>query len=66
MIYDIVVFSDYMIDKMIKENFLVKFDYLKIVNWDVIGVRFKNLSFDFKNKYLIFYFWGIVGIVYND
>lgn len=64
--YDIAVPSDYMIDKMIKENLLVKLDHSKIANWDAIGARFKNLSFDPKNKYSIPYFWGTVGIVYND
>lgn len=34
--YDIAVPSDYMIDKMIKENLLVKLDHSKIANWDAI------------------------------
>ena len=64
--YDIAVPSDYMIDKMIKENLLVKLDKSKIIGLKNIGPEFLNLSFDHNNNYSIPYFWGTVGIVYND
>lgn len=64
--YDIAVPSDYMIDKMIKENLLVKLDKSKIKGLDAIGKEFLNKSFDKQNDYSIPYFWGTVGIVYND
>ena len=63
--YDIAVPSDYMIDKMIKENLLVKLDKSQISGLDNIGDEFLGLSFDPKNDYSIPYFWGTVGIVYN-
>lgn len=63
--YDIAVPSDYTIDKMVKENLLVKLDKSKIHGFNQIGSRFKGLSFDPHNDYSIPYFWGTVGIVYN-
>ncbi|MBM7636314.1 ABC transporter substrate-binding protein [Streptococcus saliviloxodontae] len=63
--YDIAVPSDYTIDKMKKENLLVKLDKSKIQGLDAISSDFLGLSFDPNNDYSIPYFWGTVGIVYN-
>ncbi|MGG8342707.1 extracellular solute-binding protein [Streptococcus uberis] len=64
--YDIAVPSDYTIDKMIKEDLLVKLDKSKLKGMENIGTEFLAKSFDPKNDYSIPYFWGTVGIVYND
>ncbi len=56
--YDIAVPSDYTIDKMVKEDLLVKLDKSKIKGFDQIGSSFKGLSFDPNNDYSIPYFWG--------
>ncbi|MGT2801142.1 ABC transporter substrate-binding protein [Streptococcus henryi] len=64
--YDIAVPSDYMIDKMIKEDLLVKLDKSKLKGMENIGEEFLGLSFDPDNEYSIPYFWGTVGIVYNE
>ncbi|MGT2851941.1 ABC transporter substrate-binding protein [Streptococcus pasteurianus] len=64
--YDIAVPSDYMIDKMRKENLLIKLDKSKITGLENIGDKFLGLSFDENNDYSIPYFWGTLGIVYND
>ncbi len=64
--YDIAVPSDYMIDKMRKENLLIKLDKSKITVLENIGDEFLGLSFDENNDYSIPYFWGTLGIVYND
>ena len=64
--YDIADPSDYMIDKMIKENLLITLDKSKISGLENIGDDILNLSFDKGNKFSIPYFWGTVGIVYND
>lgn len=64
--YDLAVPSDYMIDKMIKENLLVKLDHSKIKGLDNIGSEFMGHSFDPDNSYSIPYFWGTVGIIYNS
>ncbi|MCI5870526.1 ABC transporter substrate-binding protein [Streptococcus sp.] len=64
--YDIAIPSDYTIDKMIKENLLVKLDKSQIKGLENIDPSFLNKSFDPNNDYSIPYFWGTVGIVYND
>ena len=63
--YDLAVPSDYMIDKMIKENLLVKLDKKQLKGLNNIGSEFLGKSFDPNNDYSIPYFWGTVGIVYN-
>ena len=63
--YDIAIPSDYMIEKMIKEDLLEPIDLSKIPNYSNIDERFKNLAFDPENKYSVPYFWGTVGIIYN-
>ncbi|MBP1889564.1 spermidine/putrescine transport system substrate-binding protein [Clostridium moniliforme] len=63
--YDIVVPSDYMIEKMIKENLLEKIDYKEIPNYKYIGKEFKHLPYDPNDEYSVPYMWGTIGIVYN-
>ena len=64
--YDVAVPSDYMIDKMRKENLLIKLDKSKITGLENIGDEFLGLSLDENNDYSIPYFCGPLGIVYND
>ncbi len=63
--YDIAIPSDYMIEKMIKEDLVEPLDLSKIPNYANIDSRFKNLAFDPNNEYSVPYFWGTVGIIYN-
>lgn len=63
--YDVVVPSDYMIEKMINEDMLEPLDFSKIPNYENIDPKFKNLPFDPENKYSVPYLWGTLGIVYN-
>lgn len=64
--YDISIPSEYMIQKMIEENLVIELDHSKIQGLDNIDPRFLDLSFDPNNAYSIPYFWGTLGIVYND
>ncbi|KAF1302386.1 ABC transporter substrate-binding protein [Candidatus Enterococcus willemsii] len=64
--YDIAIPSEYMIQKMMDEKLVNKLDHSKIKGLDNIDPRFLDLSFDPKNQYSIPYFWGTLGIVYND
>ena len=41
--YDLVVPSDYMIEKMIQEDLLEKIDFNNIPNYKYIGENYKNL-----------------------
>ncbi|WEG73418.1 ABC transporter substrate-binding protein [Vagococcus intermedius] len=64
--YDITIPSEYMIQKMMKEKMLKPLDYKKIKGMDQIDAKFKNQAFDPNNTYSIPYFWGTLGIIYND
>lgn len=63
--YDIVIPSDYMIERMINENMLQTIDTSKLKNYDLIDKKYKNLFFDPENKYSVPYSVGMVGLIYN-
>lgn len=63
--YDIAIPSDYMIEKMKKEDMLEPIDYNNITNYQYIREDLKSLPFDVNNEYSVPYFWGTVGILYN-
>lgn len=63
--YDVIIPSDYMIEKMINENLLQKIDFNNIPNYELIYDQFKNLDYDPNNEYSVPYMWGTVGILYN-
>lgn len=63
--YDIAIPSDYMIEKLIREDMLEKVDLTKLSNYGNIGDAYKNLAYDPDNQYSVPYFWGTVGILYN-
>ena len=63
--YDLVFPSDYMIEKMVKEDMLEKIDYNNIPNYKYINEDFKGLSYDPNNEYTVPYMWGTIGIIYN-
>lgn len=63
--YDVLFPSDYMLERMIKEDILEKIDHSNIPNFKYIEERFKNLSYDPDNEYSVPYMWGTIGIIYN-
>ncbi|MCR5375934.1 MAG: ABC transporter substrate-binding protein [Lachnospiraceae bacterium] len=63
--YDVLIPSDYTIERLMKEDYLQKLDKDAITNIGNLADEVKNLSFDPNNDYSIPYFWGTVGIVYN-
>lgn len=64
--YDLAVPSDYTVQRMIKSGLVAKIDKTKLSNYHNLDSRFLNLSFDPNNDYSVPYFWGTLGIVYND
>ena len=64
--YDVLVPSDYMIERLIKENMLQTLDLSLIPNISELADGVKNLPYDPDNTYSVPYFWGSVGIVYNQ
>ena len=63
--YDILIPSDYMIERLISEELLQKVDMSQIPNMDFINEDVKGLPYDPENEYSVPYFWGSVGIVYD-
>lgn len=63
--YDVAFPSDYMIERMIKEDMLHKIDMNNVDNYKYIDDRFQNLDFDPTNEYSVPYMWGTVGLLYD-
>ena len=63
--YDILVPSDYMIQRLIEEGYLQKLDKSKLDCMDKLSDAVKGLPYDPNNDYSVPYFWGTVGIVYD-
>ena len=64
--YDIIIPSDYMISRMIKEDMLAPLDFGNIPNEKYIMDKFKNPEYDPDNAYSVPYTWGTVGIIYDN
>ena len=64
--FDVIFPSDYLIEQLIREDKLAKLDFDNIPNFSNIMDEFKNLYYDPQNEYSVPYFWGTVGIVYNE
>lgn len=64
--YDIVIPSDYMIQKMIANDMLLPLDFSIITNYGNISDEFKNMYYDPNNTYSVPYTYGMVGIIYNS
>ncbi len=65
--YDVIIPSDYMIERLIKEDRLVELDVTKLTHYNEISNEFlvKSEVFDPNNNYAVPYFWGTVGILYD-
>ena len=63
--YDVIFPSDYMIERMINEDLLVKLDKYNLPNMENVDGRFINPDYDPNNDYSVPYMWGTVGIIYN-
>ena len=64
--YDVLVPSDYMIERLMNEEMLQPLDLSLIPNISNLADGVKNLPYDPDNTYSVPYFWGSVGIVYNQ
>lgn len=64
--YDLAIPSEYMIDRMMEEKLVLPIDHSRLKGLENIDEDFLDLAFDPGNQYSIPYFWGTLGIIYND
>lgn len=63
--YDVVMPSDYMIEKMKNEGMLRPINWNNVPNIEYVDPEYLNHSYDPDQQYSAPYFWGTLGIVYN-
>lgn len=63
--YDVLIPSDYTIDRLIQENRLARIDPAKIPNIAHIAPEYLGPVYDPNNEYVIPYMVGTLGILYN-
>lgn len=68
--YDVIIPSDYMIERLIDEDWLLPLDYGNIPEADNISDEFRgeNAEFDYYDEcgvYSVPYLYGMIGIIYN-
>ena len=69
-LYDVIIPSDYMIQRMVKEDRLLPLDLSKIPNYQYIDEKFKGDNVYYENDsestFSVPYFYGMIGIIYNS
>ncbi|MBU1093676.1 MAG: extracellular solute-binding protein [Firmicutes bacterium] len=70
--YDIIVPSDYMIEKMMIKDLLQEIDFTKLSNYDPVGNPYlqglqgiQATMLEGTEDYYVPYFWGTFGLMYN-
>lgn len=63
--YDIIIPSDYMIERMIAEDMLMEIDVNSLPNYKYISEEYRNMYYDPENRYSVPYNVGMVGLIYN-
>ena len=64
--YDVVIPSDYMIERMIVEGMLEKINFDNIPNFKYIPEKYRNLAFDPTGEYSVPFTVSYVGLIYNS
>jgi spermidine/putrescine transport system substrate-binding protein len=63
--YDVIIPSDYLIERLVAEDRLEPLDFGKIPNAAYIAAEYRNLYFDPQGQYCVPYTVGMTGIIYN-
>ena len=63
--YDVLIPSDYMIDKLVREDLIKPLNFDNIPNYKYVDETFKSPYYDDDNKYSVPYMWSTVGILYD-
>lgn len=64
--FDIIIPSDYMVEKLISEDRLEPLNFDNIPNFRYIDEQFRDPKYDPGSVYSVPYTWGSVGIIYNS
>ena len=64
-LFDVIIPSDYMVEKLIAEDMLEPLDMANIPNFQYIDESFRDPSYDPGSVYSVPYTWGGVGVIYN-
>ncbi len=64
--YDIIIPSDYMVERLVNEGRLAEIDTSKLTNYSNIDPAYKGLYFDPEEKYSVPFSIGMVGLIYNS
>jgi spermidine/putrescine transport system substrate-binding protein len=65
-VFDIIVPTDYLVTQLANEGRLATIDRNRITNFWMIDIRFSEMDYDYGNRYSIPYFWGAIGLMYNN
>ncbi len=63
--YDIIIPSDYMIERMISENLLEKVDITALPNYKYVRQEYRQMYYDPDSEFSVPYNVGMVGLIYN-
>ena len=63
--YDILIPSDYMIQRLMEEDYIQNIDVTELDYYEDLDEAVKGPAFDPNDEYSVSYFWGTVGIVYD-
>lgn len=63
--YDIIIPSDYMIQRMINEEMLMEIDVEALPNYKYVSDEYKNMYYDPDNRFSVPFNVGMVGLIYN-
>ena len=63
--YDILIPSDYMIQRLMEEDYLQPIDVTELDYYEDLDDAVKGPAFDPNDECSVSYFWGTVGIVYD-
>ena len=63
--YDILIPSDYMIQRLMEEDYIQTIDVTELDYYEDLDEAVKGPAFDPNDEYSVSYFWGTVGIVYD-
>lgn len=64
--YDLIVPTDYMAERMIKEGLIQKIDFANVPNAVYLDPEHKNLYFDPTSEYTVAHNWGTTGVAYDS